>query len=318
MAGTASALISGDALKAAALKYADHMRAKVAGEQGGLPSIFDSWFARVLSQLLRFDPARSWEDSVRDEAARAPAQSQSLPWDLMRLRLFLDRFEQGRFVEFAQRERSAAHYHPRFGTEFGVDVLLTCQGAPTLMRWRGLPLMKNAFDFAIYPMLLAVLRPRTIFEIGSGLGASAAWFADTLASLAVPGHVHSADLVKVQIEHPSVTFHQGDCAAPARLFQPDLLNAAPHPWLVVEDAHHNVAAVLEHFHKFLVPGDYLVVEDSDVKREALRHFLGAHTGNYLVDTHFTDFFGRNATCAADSIFARMGAGGALPADQQGR
>ena len=83
-----------------------------------------------------------------------------------------------------------------------------------------------------------------------------------------------------------------------------MLRSAPHPWLVVEDAHHNVAAVIEHMHQYLTPGDYLVVEDSDVKREALRAFLGAHPGDYLVDTRFTDNFGRNATCAADSIFVR--------------
>ena len=62
--------------------------------------------------------------------------------------------------------------------------------------------------------------------------------------------------------------------------------------------------VLEQFHSFLAPGDYLVVEDSDVKREALREFIAAHPGDYLVDTRFTDNFGRNATCAADSIFVR--------------
>ena len=163
-------------------------------------------------------------------------------------------------------------------------MLLTCQGAPSLMRWRGMPLMKNVFDFAMYPMLLAELRPVSIFEVGSGMGASALWFADSLAALGVAGRVHSVDLVKVQIEHPCVTFHQGDCSEPERLFDPELLRSAPHPWLVVEDAHHNVEAVLSEFHKFLVPGDYLVVEDSDVKREALRKFLGAHPGNYLVDT----------------------------------
>ena len=27
-------------------------------------------------------------------------------------------------------------------------------------------------------------------------------------------------------------------------------------------------------------------------------------GDYLVDTRFTDFFGRNATCAANSIFVQ--------------
>ncbi len=175
-------LISGDDLKAAALKFLGEMRAKVERDQKGLHSIFDSWFTRVLTQLVNFDPSRSWEDSVRENAARAPAQFQGLQWDLQRLRLFLDRWRQGRFVEFSRREQSGTHYHPRFGTEFGVDVLLTCQGAPALMRWRGVPLMKNVFDFAMYPALIAELRPRTVFEVGSGLGASAAWFADHMAS----------------------------------------------------------------------------------------------------------------------------------------
>jgi len=300
----AADLISGEALKAAAFRFVDEMRAKVSTEQSGLLSIFDSWFTRVISRLIQFDRARSWEDSVHENATRGSAQDQGLQWDLHRLRLFLDRWQQGRYVEFGQRERSAAHYQARFGTEFGVDVLLTCQGAPSLMRWRGTPLMKNVFDFAIYPALIAELRPLTVFEVGSGLGASAAWFADHMALCGIEGRVHSVDLVKPAAAHPGVDFHQGDCSDPARLFACELLRSAPHPWLVVEDAHHNVAAVLEQFHAFLCPGDYLVVEDSDVKRDALRTFVGAHPGDYLVDTRFTDYFGRNATCAADSIFVR--------------
>ncbi len=300
----AADLISGDALKVSALKFAGELRDKVEREQGGLLSVFDSWFTRVVTRLISFDPARSWEDSVRENAVRSPAQGQGLQWDLMRLRLFLDRWQQGRFVEFSRREQSGIHYLPRYGTEFGIDVLLTCQGAPSLPRWRGTPLMKNVFDFAMYPALLAELCPRTVFEVGSGLGASAAWFADSLAACGVESRVHSVDRVKVEQEHPRVSYHQGDCSDPEGLFDFDLLRSEPHPWLVVEDAHHNVAAVLDHFHKFLVPGDYLVVEDSEVKREAIREFLGAHPGHYLVDTRFTDYFGRNATCAADSIFVK--------------
>jgi cephalosporin hydroxylase len=296
-------LICGDALKLAALEFSGEMRARVKAEQGGLLSIFDGWFARVVARLLEFDPARFWEDSVRDYALQSP-QGQELQWDLLRLRLFLDRRRQGRFVAFSEREKSGVFYHPRFGTEFGVDVQLTCQGAPSLMRWRGAPLMKNVFDFAMYPALIGELRPRTIVEIGSGSGASAAWFADTMTFSGIEGCVHSVDLVAAKTEHPLVTFHQGDCMAPDRLFDPQLLRAAPHPWLVVEDAHQNVEAVLGYFHGFIRPGDYLVVEDSNVKRQALRNFLSAHTGHYLVDTRFTDNFGRNATCAADSIFVR--------------
>jgi cephalosporin hydroxylase len=297
-------LIAGDDLKAAALQFTSEMRARVEREQKGLHSIFDSWFTRVLTQLISFDPASTWEDSVSENAARDPMRFQGLLWDLQRLRLFLDRWRQGRFVEFSRRERSGVHYHPRFGTEFGADVLLTCQGAPSLMRWRGVPLMKNVFDFAMYPTLIAELRPRTVFEIGSGLGASAMWFADHLAMNGIDGRVHSVDRVRVETECPRVDFYQGDCSAPQTLFATELLRTAPHPWLVVEDAHHNVAAVIEHIHPAMAPGDYLVVEDSDVKREALRHFLDAHPGAYLVDTRFTDNFGRNATCAADSIFVR--------------
>lgn len=304
----AADLISGDELKAAALQYSGEMRAKIAREQNGLPSVFDSWFTRVVAQLVNFDATRAWEDSVGESAAREPARFQGLLWDLQRLRQFLDRWRQGRFVEFAQRERSGAHYHPRFGTEFGADVLLTCQGAPTLMHWRGVPLMKNVFDFAMYPALIAELRPRTVFEIGSGLGASAIWLSDQLAMNGVESHVHSADRVKVETEYPRVSFYQGDCAAPPSLFASELLQSAPHPWLVIEDAHVNVAAVIGHMHHYLRPGDYLVVEDSDVKRATLRAFLAAHPGEYLVDTRFTDNFGRNATCAADSIFVRTKAG----------
>lgn len=305
----AATLIRGDALKAAALRYSGEMRTRVHEEQGGLLSVFDGWFTRVVARLVQFDPSRAWEDSVRDYAAQTP-QGQDLQWDLLRLRLFLDRWQQGRFVEFSERERSGAFYHPRFGTEFGVDVQLTCQGAPALMRWRGTPLMKNVFDFAMYPALIAELRPRTVFEIGSGLGASAAWFADLMTSCGIDGRVHSVDRIKPEAQYPQVIFQEGDCSDPQGLFDPHLLRSAPHPWLVVEDAHHNVAAVLDHMHGFLSPGDYLVVEDSDIKRPALRQFLGAHPGAYLVDTRFTDNFGRNATCAADSIFIRTAAAGA--------
>ena len=309
MTDTTPALISGDLLKAATVSFLSETRDKVRRDQKGLLSIFDSWFTRVVKKLIALDSSRSWEEGARDYAAQFPAQGQSFQWDLHRLRLFLDRWQQGRFVEFEKRERSGVHYHPRYGTEFGIDALLTCQGAPALMRWRGRPLMKTVFDFAMYPALIEELRPKTVFEIGSGLGASAIWFADNLALCGIAGRVHSVDLVKVETQHPGVTFYQGDCSDPERLFDPDLLRSEPHPWLVVEDAHQNVAAVIERMHAFLAPGDYLVIEDSEVKREAIRKFLGEHPGNYLVDTRFTDYFGRNATCAGDSILIRTKAEG---------
>ena len=58
-------LISGDALKATALRYLGEMRLKVEREQKGLRSIFDNWFIRVLTQLTNFDPTCSWKKACR-------------------------------------------------------------------------------------------------------------------------------------------------------------------------------------------------------------------------------------------------------------
>jgi cephalosporin hydroxylase len=88
------------------------------------------------------------------------------------------------------------------------------------------------------------------------------------------------------------------------LFDSDLLRSAPHPFLVIEDAHINVHDVLMHIDGFLTKGDYLYVEDSRDKSGDLEKFSNARANRYKVDTRYTDFFGRNATCAANSIFVR--------------
>ena len=47
-----------------------------------------------------------------------------------------------------------------------------------LYKYRSVPMSKNAFDFALYPMLLWQIKPRTIIEVGSFYGGSAMWMAD--------------------------------------------------------------------------------------------------------------------------------------------
>lgn len=294
-------MISGEELKAAAARFTEWQHENIPTAQRGAFSVFDKWFTRVTARFAQLDPGKPWEDSVGEQAEHAPG----LAWELQRLRQFLDRWARGRFASFAERDAARANYDARFGTEFGADVLLACQGAPNLMRWRGLPLFKTAFDFAIYPQLLQELRPRTVLEIGSGSGASALWLADLARIFELDAAVHSVDIRPAAAEHPHVRFYRGDCRMPETLFPGEVLAQAPRPWLVIEDAHQNVTGVLAWLHDRLAPGDYLVVEDSDVKRPELAAFDAAHPGRYKVDTRYTDFFGRNATCANDSIFVRQ-------------
>ena len=161
-------LIAGDALKAAALSYSADMRTRVETDQGGLLSVFDGWFTRVVSRLLQFDPTRSWEDSVREAtmagAVARPAMgpvpaatiSRPLAAGAVR-RIFRTRSIRcllSAAVRHRIRRRRTAHMPGRSRAD-----ALARHGANE----------KNVFDFAMYPALIAELRPRTIFEIGSGL-----------------------------------------------------------------------------------------------------------------------------------------------------
>ena len=178
------------------------------------------------------------------------------------------------------------------------------QGTASCLTWKGRPLFKSVFDFAILPMLLWELRPGSVFEIGSGNGASARWIADLIRSFGFKAQVYSADIAPIEESYDGVHFLRGDCRSPSTLFGADLLRSAPRPFLVIEDAHVNVLEVWSYIDKFLLSGDYLFVEDSLTKDEDLKTFLSGRPQSYLVDTRYTDFFGRNATSALNSIFMK--------------
>jgi len=166
------------------------------------------------------------------------------------------------------------------------------------INWKGVPVMKDPFDLALYPMLLWELKPATIVELGSYRGGSALWLSDLLSMMGVDGRVYSFDVDVSRLEARSdrVTFEYADCNDLSTL-PTSRLQDLPHPWLVIEDAHHNVYEVLRYFDAFLRPGDYLVVEDVWNPRNylALRRFARESNGRYLVDTQFTDMFAYNAT-----------------------
>jgi cephalosporin hydroxylase len=178
------------------------------------------------------------------------------------------------------------------------------QGTASCLTWRGSPLFKSVFDFAILPMLLWELKPGSVFEIGSGNGASARWMADLIRSFGLNAQVYSADIVPIRDSYDGVHFFTGDCRSPPTLFEAELLRSAPRPYLVIEDAHVNVREVWTYIDQFLLRGDYLYIEDNISKDDDLKTFLGGRPHSYLVDTRYTDFFGRNATSAINSIFVK--------------
>lgn len=208
-----------------------------------------------------------------------------------------------------------------WGTSIPYDFLLSIQNATHNYAYRGVPMIKNPFDFALYPMLLWNLKPRTIIEIGSKNGGSGLWFADMLQNFGIDGQVYSVDIVKVtQIEHPRLTFLQGDGKNLRDALPDELLFAIEHPLLVIEDADHSYqvsSSVLNFFDRFLHSGDYIVIEDgiiSDLKRDssfssgphkALKEFLQRRGSSYTIDSQYCDWFGYNVTWCTNGFLRKL-------------
>jgi len=179
------------------------------------------------------------------------------------------------------------------------------QGVQGPLQWRGRHLFKNVWDLAIYQQLLGDLQPATIVELGSGTGASALWFNDMIAMLTpTPTKILSFDIKPPSLAHDHIVFLHVDLSedlSPIRQLVPVDL---PRPWLIIEDAHVNTLEILQFFDDLVMPGDYIVVEDSLSKQLSLARFAESRNDSYLIDGKYVDMFGINATSAMNSIFVR--------------
>jgi cephalosporin hydroxylase len=204
-------------------------------------------------------------------------------------------------------------------TDLPYELLMKIQQGTMAYRYRGLPLLKNPFDLALYPLLLEQAKPATLIEIGSYGGGSALWFADQRPGM----RVLSIDLEPpADVAHPNVTFLRGDASNLSRVLTDDAMNAIARPLLVVEDSSHvagTTAAVLAFFDRWLRAGEYIVVEDGILTAmrvaetydggplRAIHEFLARSGGGgkYEVDRTFCDYFGRNVTWNVDGYLRRV-------------
>lgn len=200
------------------------------------------------------------------------------------------------------------------------ETLLTIQNTAHNYTYRGVPMIKNPFDFAIYPLLLWDKKPRTIFEIGSKSGGSALWMGDMLDNFGIDGHIFSIDIVQVKtVSHPRVTFMEGNGRDLPEILSPQFILSLPRPLLVIEDADHSYETskhVLDFFDPYLKPDEYIVIEDgiiSDLIQDpscnsgphrALKEFLSAHRGEYEVDGDYCDYFGYNLTWCTNGFLKK--------------
>jgi cephalosporin hydroxylase len=288
-----------DDLKRAAFAEKAEIESRVRNTQAGVSTYFDVFLYTFLNRLEASESLHGWNtnppESPPADIARAVAE---LQW----LSTYLQNRNEGRFVPYGARRRGDAAGRQ---SDIRSPERSMSQGTAACLSWKGSPIFKSVFDFAILPMLIWELKPASVFEIGSGTGASARWLADIIKSFGLTSQVYSTDIKPVAEAYPGVHFLTGDCKSPITLFRADVLRSAPRPYLVIEDAHVNVRDVFLYIDDFLIKGDYFFIEDSHLKGDDLNAFLTARPQRYVVDTHYTDFFGRNATSAVNSILVRV-------------
>ena len=244
---------------------------------------------------------------------RSPESITHTLQDLTRLRpeqvrRVLQGFASERYAEYCERRACG------FEFDFRPITFILSQGYKRGLVWQGIPLGKTCWDISIYQQLLQELRPKTLIEFGTGLGASALFFLDNCKIFGLDTRIitidkNSEDVNPRVFEEALIRFIQGDVKEVATLLPIAELASLPHPWLVVEDCHREIRLILAHVLPLMVSGDYLVIEDIGTSAggglEIHRAIETLPVGTILVDTFYTDMFGRNLTCAPDSIFKRM-------------
>jgi cephalosporin hydroxylase len=208
-----------------------------------------------------------------------------------------------------------------YSTSIPREFLLVLQKRLHNYSYKGVPMLKNPFDLAIYTQLLWNLKPASIVEIGSKSGGSALWFAHQVDVFGFDCRIFSIDIVKVEdVSHPRITFLKGDGNSLDSCSELDWRTLA-HPWLVIDDANHEANTCLkisQFFDPLLRSGDYYVIEDgiiSDLQPDtfpnacsgphvAIRALLGMRPVRYQIDRRYCDLFGYNATWCTNGFLRR--------------
>jgi cephalosporin hydroxylase len=245
------------------------------------------------------------------------------------IKLHLNLFSKGRFVSYFSRvsmedgKLSYNLFYPnkqKHLRDSSLINLISSQGkcwGP--MIYKNLRLYKTYYDYCLYPMIIQEIKPLTIIELGSGNGSSAIWMNDICKSINLDTIIYSLEIhdIKKKLKENKmikslldIHFINGDAYKIEKYFPSELLNILPHPWLIIEDCHHNTFNIMNYFHNFLKKDDYMIIEDPDeidtgnkeLEGLSIIKFMQKHAQNYVVDVKYCDFFGKNNCSFPDSIF----------------
>lgn len=178
--------------------------------------------------------------------------------------------------------------------------------------WAGVRTLKLPSDMWNYQEIIAKLKPSLIVEFGSRHGGSALFFSAVLKQVNPSGKVLSVDIDSESIsnlakEDPTIELKSASSTSPQVLNRiAELRQEYPGSIFVILDSDHKKPHVLNEMlllRPLLQPGDYLVVEDSNINGhpvrpgwgegpyEAIQEYFRRYPNDYQVDRSREDKFG---------------------------
>jgi cephalosporin hydroxylase len=134
--------------------------------------------------------------------------------------------------------------------------------------WQGHQVQKCPLDLWIYQEILFEQKPDLIVECGTNRGGSALFMA-AMCDLMDRGEIISIDIQEYENrpQHERVTYLLGSSTSDEIVGQVDAARQGKGCVLVILDSDHrrpHVLQELEIYHRFVTPGNYLIVEDTNV------------------------------------------------------
>jgi cephalosporin hydroxylase len=170
--------------------------------------------------------------------------------------------------------------------------------------WLGVRTIKCPLDLWIYQEIIHQTRPDLIVETGSGAGGSA-YFMASICDLVGSGRIVTIDVRDRQRpEHPRITYINGSSVADEVVAAVNEEARGEERVMVILDSDHardHVLSELRLYAPLVTPGNYLIVEDTNVNghpvfpehgpgpAEALEAFLAEDDG-FEVDRSREKFF----------------------------
>jgi len=140
--------------------------------------------------------------------------------------------------------------------------------------WLGVKARKVPLDLWIYQEIVFEKRPGLVIETGTAHGGSA-YFLASIFDLIGSGRIVTVDIKprEGRPEHPRIAYVHGDSAAPEIVADVTKRVEPGEDVMVILDSAHDCDHVLKELHAYgplVTPGQYLVVEDTNVNGHPVR------------------------------------------------